>query len=436
MSALAYHSVAENQNAQVTNINSSTNISANARIDYIFRFSNQLVVVIAEQSAQYSPITSHFLANLNAEHNAAFIAVSSQLHDIQIRSRLVEQLFTNVLFDPEQSLAVSLINLVKASPQKISIAIEHGHNLSIQILHELTQLAEIAKRSQLTINVVVSGNYALGYKLSENSILFKNKLSIIAAESGQLVPLKSALFKQKRQWFKSVIKAKWLIIGLVTLLLLALAGVVVVESIYNTSLKTKAQLTSQSSAPVFVLTNKSLIENETDSLNLSRQPATNKDIVNALSLTESAKIPLADNKDVLTALMFEQPIERAIVLTAPLKVSNNTDSNEASSITRNDAAINIYHLMADGFVIQFAAFSDQNVKNDFLKQYSSLEYASYFRLIDGVEFEVLTSIPYATRLEVEQAKASLPESVQALKIWVKSLDAIKSEIKHYQSSQS
>ena len=434
MSALAYHSVAENQNAQVANINSgtysNTNISANARIDYIFRFSNQLVVVAAEQSAQYSPVTSHFLANLNADHNAAFIAVSSQLHDIQIRSRLVEQLFTNVLFDPEQSLAVSLVNLVKANPQKISIAIEHGQNLSIQILHELTQLAEIAKRAQLTINVLVSGNYVLGHKLSENSILFKNKLSIIAAESGQLVPLKSPLFKQKRQWFNSLKKAKWLIISLVTILFLALAGVVVVESINETKLKAKTQVINQPSAPVFVVANKL---KTSDAVNT---PATHSDILNALSLSEAPEIQLADNNDVLTALTLAESIQPTQTITlakTPSKLADEVlliDQHEAKDV------VNIYQTMANGFVIQFAAFSEQKVKNDFLKQYSNLEYASYFRLIDGVEFEVLTSVPYATRLEVEQAKASLPESLQALKIWVKSLDAIKSEIKHYQSSQS
>lgn len=434
MSALAYHSVAENQNAQVANINSgtysNTNISANARIDYIFRFSNQLVVVAAEQSAQYSPVTSHFLANLNADHNAAFIAVSSQLHDIQIRSRLVEQLFTNVLFDPEQSLAVSLVNLVKANPQKISIAIEHGQNLSIQILHELTQLAEIAKRAQLTINVLVSGNYVLGHKLSENSILFKNKLSIIAAESGQLVPLKSPLFKQKRQWFNSLKKAKWLIISLVTILFLALAGVVVVESINETKLKAKTQATNQPSAPVFVVANK------LKTTDAASAPATHSDILNALSLSETPEIQLADNNDVLTALTLAESIQPTQTITlakTPSKLADEVlliDQHEAEDV------VNIYQTMANGFVIQFAAFSEQKVKNDFLKQYSNLEYASYFRLIDGVEFEVLTSVPYATRLEVEQAKASLPESLQALKIWVKSLDAIKSEIKHYQSSQS
>ncbi len=435
MSALAYHSVAENQNAQVANINSgtysNTNISANARIDYIFRFSNQLVVVAAEQSAQYSPVTSHFLANLNADHNAAFIAVSSQLHDIQIRSRLVEQLFTNVLFDPEQSLAVSLVNLVKANPQKISIAIEHGQNLSIQILHELTQLAEIAKRAQLTINVLVSGNYVLGHKLSENSILFKNKLSIIAAESGQLVPLKSPLFKQKRQWFNSLKKAKWLIISLVTILFLALAGVVVVESINETKLKAKTQATNQPSAPVFIVANK------LKTTDAASAPATHSDILNALSLSETPEIQLADNNDVLTALTLAESIQPTQTITSANKMPSKL-VDEVSLIDQHEAkdVVNIYQTMANGFVIQFAAFSEQKVKNDFLKQYSNLEYASYFRLIDGVEFEVLTSVPYATRLEVEQAKASLPESLQALKIWIKSLDAIKSEIKHYQSSQS
>jgi DamX protein len=336
-----------------------------------------------------------------------------------------------VLFDPEQSLAVSLVNLIKTSPQKISIAIEHGQNLSIQILHELTQLAEIAKRAQLTINVLVSGNYVLGHKLSENSILFKNKLSIIAAESGQLVPLKSPLFKQKRQWFNSLKKAKWLIISLVTILFLALAGVVVVERLYETKLKVKTQVTNQPSAPVFVAANK------LKTADAASAPATHSDILNALSLSEAPEIQLADNNDVLSALTLAESIQPIQTITSANKMPSKL-ADEVLLIEQHEAkdVINIYQSMTNGFVIQFAAFSEQKVKNDFLKQYSNLEYASYFRLIDGVEFEVLTSVPYGTRLEVEQAKASLPESLQALKIWIKSLDAIKSEIKHYQSSQS
>ncbi len=119
-------------------IKSVTTISANARVDYILRFSKQAVLVVDEQTEICSDIGNQFLASLSSDHNAAFINVSAKLNNIQVRCRLIEQLFHGELFDPEQSVAVSIINLAKQHKQAISIVVEnaaHHKNSYLSIKH-------------------------------------------------------------------------------------------------------------------------------------------------------------------------------------------------------------------------------------------------------------------------------------------------------------
>ena len=121
-----------------------TSISVSARIDYIQRFSKQAVLVVDQDSAIYAQAARQFLINLSKEKsdqeaNVAFVSASTKLNDIQMRCRLIEQLYANTLFDPEKSLAVSILNLSKQSKDSITIVVENAQSLSLQIKYELCQ---------------------------------------------------------------------------------------------------------------------------------------------------------------------------------------------------------------------------------------------------------------------------------------------------------
>ena len=177
---------------------SVTTISANARIDYILRFSKHAVLVIDDDPEVYTNVGNEFLGSLSKDHNAAFVSISSKLNDIQIRCRIIEQLFGNTLFDPEQPLSVNVVKLAEAKNEAITIVISNVEYLSLQLSHELCQLAEIAKKLNKTINVLLLGKIQAAINLSENKHLFDNKISILLAENGQLISWNSSILKNKK----------------------------------------------------------------------------------------------------------------------------------------------------------------------------------------------------------------------------------------------
>ena len=200
------------QNIDISNdITSVTKISAQARIDYILRFSKQAILVIDESVEQNATISNQLLASLPEQHNVAYVALSSQFNNIQIRCRVIEQLYTGELFDPEISLAVSVINLAKKSQQSISIVLDSAQHLSLQVMHELTQLALIAKKANLVVNVVMFGSLQSGRNVAVNKSLFDNKLSLLSSQSGQLLSTTSAIFKKSRTTWVLTKRNKWLL---------------------------------------------------------------------------------------------------------------------------------------------------------------------------------------------------------------------------------
>jgi len=302
---------------------SVTKISANARIDYILRFSKQAVLVVDEQLEHCSTVASQFLTALPADHNAAFISISAKLNNIQVRCRLIEQLFNDELFDPEQSIAVSLINLLKHKQQAISIVIENAHLLSLQLIHELCQLAEIAKKADYKINVLMLGLPQAGITVANNRGLFHKKMSILSAQTGQLLSLNAKLFKPRSLLFEFTPQKKllWAIFSITLLLLTALVIVIQgnladfskffgIESFTSNSVTVKQKQTDKST----FVQNKDKVKKAQAETILGRSTATSNDIYLAISnpqpvivrakVTIAAKPKAALPLDILTAIAY------------------------------------------------------------------------------------------------------------------------------------
>lgn len=459
MSALLEH-----ENIQA-NRDSVTNISPSARVDYILRFSKQAVYVVDELAEHYAPVSSQFLSQLDNTRNAAYLTVARKLNDIQIRCRLFEQLFSNQLFDPEQSLAVTIVNAVKQEPQSISIVVEDCQHLSLQLLHELCQLAEIANRANLDIQVLMVGSPDAGQVMASNKMLFDKKVAIVAAQSAQLVPLTSPMFNHN-YGFKLSKTAQRYTLGFILLVAIAVG---VVWFLYQQDSLSFSGLTADSPVPAteplkLVTDNESGLESAVTHLpadianTLSESPeaiesAAPQEILNAIIFgeLEPEVIAPASNQDIIDALASTVTTDdtetsqlEVILEPQPVSgVSENTDK-PAKPISGFEQAIAPYlqvlvtsvyqpdyYLRDDnGVVIQFGAFvvQDAAVFQQFTRQYPELSHYGYLRTLNQKLMFVITSGRFADRASASAAMAELPDSLKDKGLWIKSVRAIQNEI--------
>ena len=442
-------------NIGISNDNTSvTKISAQARIDYILRFSKQAILVIDESVEQNAPISSQFLASLPEQHNAAYISLSSQFNNIQIRCRIIEQLYTGELFDPEISLAVSVINLAKKSQQSISIILNSAQHLSLQILHELSQLAAIAKKANLVVNIVMFGSAQAGKTVAVNKSLFDNKLTILSAQSGQLLSTSSTLFKNTQPKWHFLKQNKWLIsallflVGLTVLVinLLQLDNFNFAQSIVANN-KEAVSLTKVLAKPqTMVLSNSS--ENAAD-IAKARQVASASfaampnDIYASLitplaELTKQVEALPASPSDIMSAISTEtvntvslknmtlKPVLKKVEVKAIEKPVNTTGLLHIN---------NDYYANKTGYVIQLAAFSDLKLPDAYLEALVTIEHHIYQRLLNDKALMVITSAAYADKSAAQSALSQLPESLSSRQPWIKPVRVINNEINAFMLSQ-
>lgn len=432
---------------------SVTKISANARIDYILRFSKQAILVVDESVEQNAQITNQFIATIPEQHNIAFIALSAQFNDIQIRCRIIEQLSAGELFDPEVSLAVSIINLAKKPRQAISIVLDNAQHISLQILHEVTQLTAIAKKANLVVNVIMFGSPQAGFQVQDNKNLFHNKLTLLSAQSGQLLAANAAIFnKPEIKWYTIQLN-KWLLLALVFLFALgALVLVLLQQDSFNfttalkSSNKPETALSTALTAPQATVLTKvenaavksaepadiytSLTATKSDEIaTVTRElvePATANDIMLAMtSFTMTAES--AKNDAVASLNLSEKQPQTSII--QPLISANVQDDN----VLKVDTS---YYLeQGHGFVIQIAAFSDVTLPAEFIASLADVDYHVYQRMLNDTPVFVITSRVFSDKASAKQGILTLPAEIIASQPWIKSLQQINSEINAFQDSQ-
>ncbi|WP_159821718.1 SPOR domain-containing protein [Colwellia sp. 20A7] len=438
-----------------------TSISVSARIEYIQRFSKQAVLIVDNDAVAYSQAARQFLSNLSKdkspqETNVAFVSASSKLNDIQMRCRFIEQLFSNILFDPEKSLAVSLLTLSKQSKENITIVVEHAHALSLQMKYELCQLVDIANKTKSKINVALFGNEQAAQNVATNRSIFKNKLAIIDAKSGQLFPLDHAKFNSKNAMFTNKF---WLKVATITLVISALIGLswFVLINYDNFSLsqlpKTNANnkvtipTSEQLSNQLALIDSNIIVSAQVDAL------ATSVDIQAALLGQQLTPIESenssAQTGDILQALDLAEATNKGEVVTgeklAPLNVKNASDKttvaktkpklvtkkieSKSTEVTLPLALTPNYYLNSPaGYVVQIVGFTDLTLLKRFMKAHTSLQYFSYQKKLNGQTFIVLTTKIFENKVQASDAISTLPQAIIDRGVWIKDLALVKAEI--------
>jgi len=457
---------------------SVTTISANARVDYILRFSKHAVLVVDQDANVYSQVASQFLGSLATDHNAAFIAISPKLNDIQIRCRIVEQLFADTLFDPEQSLAVSLINLAKQEKQAIDIVIEHAQFLSVQILHELCQLTDIAKKANYAISVLMLGTLQTGLVLVNNKSLFHKKISVLSGETGQLLPLNAKVFKISKPFFEFTRFNKWMLAFISFVICLGLTGYwLFQQDVFSVKTKMNLQAVTANSTNIVSAYREKKVSpsaNTEDiflSLTTPKQQKTEIkivaaqpiDIVQAIVGIEQGFVELTEPKVINKTNRFVSFLDKEPVIKDDIAATFKSKSTQldalqvitpesnttrplvkpevikSKSITNSIESVGdeaSYYISAQaGFVIQISGFTRLPAYQKFLPDFESMNIKSYYRLLNQQTMLMITSEAFQTRLAAEQALSLLPSAIQTYQPWIKSVEAINNEINAYQRSQ-
>ncbi len=443
---------------------SGTHISVTARIDYNLRFTKQAVLVVGNTTEEYTQLASQFLVSLSdikpqsgkisAEQghiNVAFISSSSKLNDIQIRCRLIEQLFVKTLFDPEQSLAVSVLKFAKEQRQAISIVVDHAHSLSLQVKYELCQLVNLAKKHKLTINVVLFGLVEAAQQLAVNKSLFKNKLALIDASSGQVINLNSTELSSQRRKKNFTF---WHKITLATAILLLTAAcfwlyLLIKEDIQqqeksNESVKIESKSNFKHSLEVTSVSNEETAtvramqkkykmtspeEYNSNDTTLSLNPATSEDIHQALIIDPTSapeKIVPAKIAEVLHAIVVHENRESHDVVVS----QSEAKTKEYTSVAAPNN--HYYQLQAkqypQGFVVQIAGFADEKLLKRFLTQNMSENLYHYQRMMAGKKLTIVTTKVYSSKAEAKAAITKLPQSLLERKPWLKAISSVVDEI--------
>ncbi len=412
-----------------------TSISANARIDYILRFSQHAVLVVDDDTELCTQIGNRFLGSLTKEHNAAYVSLSSKLNDIQIRCRIIEQLFGNTLFDPEQPLSVNVIKLSEANESVITIVVGNAEHMSLQLFHELCQLSETAKKLKKVVNVVFLGSIEAGQIIADNESLFDKKLSIIQANNGQLLSMNAAIFKSKTG---NKLVTAFKVISIVMILGAIMALMFISDlwsdkkvAVEDTVITSKVDDATDQFIQIKKEDTLTTTPTETNTIEPSSL-ATSQEVFNLLMPKEATK----PNEVVKEASKLVTPSSTEIIDNkTSSKKAEPTNKSNAVKVETYDLDENYFKSLNSGVVIQFASFAKLEGYNTFIQQYPNVELKGYVRQLNGIKSHIITSTVYSTHADAKLMISELPQDLRARGPWVKSIQAINNEINLYQDSK-
>lgn len=130
----------------------------NSRLNFIEALVTQtsgscLLAIEGPSGIGKTTVLEELLTSSLPNANKCYLTATATLNEIQIRSRIIEQLFGNVLFDPEKSLLTTFLEFNHQTP--LMLAVDNGHFLPGQIVGEILQVvAELKKRGHHMVAII------------------------------------------------------------------------------------------------------------------------------------------------------------------------------------------------------------------------------------------------------------------------------------------
>jgi len=308
----------------------------------------------------------------------------------------------------------------------------------------------LAKKSKLTINVVLFGLTEAAQQLAINKSLFKNKMAVIDAESGQVISLddKKMMLTSSTSplpfWQKVSLASAIVIIGVVLTWVYLLIADDVNKQAFD--IKEQTVLESHTSRDLFLPISNDIPGNENTRTMQKKQKATLFEP--SVAASKSSDIVQATSEEINQALMTIQlvnpikeiPAEVGDVLQALAVTDNKIDANDINIASKEIAnqnplveiSNNYYKTKAkeyeNGYVVQIAGFSDERLLKRFLSLYPEENLYSYQKQLKGKNFTVVTSKVFSNKSEARATIQLLPLQLVERKPWVKSISSVINEI--------
>ena len=170
------------------------------------------------------------------------------------------------------------------------------------------------------------------------------------------------------------------------------------------------------------LINESLFVKQTGQLTTSSDNITefSEEKIDSIATSQVIADPITSNVNENIDLSTQSSAQELILQSAP-----------ASLMTEEH-----FQDQQQGFVIQIAGFTQQNVLDEFLADFQSLTLFQYKRLVNNETMTILTTEYYLNREQAEQAFVQLPQAIKNRSPWIKAISAINDEINYFQRSQS
>ena len=126
-------------------------------------------------------ILEEVLTESTPNANKCYVTLGANFSDVQIRSRIIEQLFGNVLFDPEKPLLSSFIEFNRE--RELFIAIDNGHFMSGVLVGELLQLFSQLRQHGIQIYILIAfgdgSHVAIEHIFCTNLLTYGNSRALI-----------------------------------------------------------------------------------------------------------------------------------------------------------------------------------------------------------------------------------------------------------------